>query len=111
MSRALRSMIVLLTATAALFASAVAIAREPVARSAGSCTFGAGYPYGYTYAISLSVKNTTCATGRNVVKHHGKVSGWRCAKKRLQTSSIQYTDRETCTSGTRRVQWVFSQNT
>lgn len=111
MSRALRSTIVLLSVSAALVASAAATARQPVARAAKTCSHGNGLTYGYTYVTSITVRRTTCTTANKVVKRHGRVSGWHCGKKRLMSSPTQYVDRETCTSGSRRVQWVFSQNT
>jgi hypothetical protein len=111
MPRALGSMIALLSASAMLAGSAVAVAHQPVARTAGSCSVGTGHGFGYTYLVTLSVRGTNCATGKSVAKRHGRVSGWSCGKKRLQTSPVQYDDRETCTSGSRRVQWTFTQNT
>jgi hypothetical protein len=113
MSRGHRPIIALLSASALFAGSAVAVAHQPVARSASGCNLGASQGlglYGYTYLTSLTVRGTNCTTGKNVAKHHGKVSGWHCSKKRLQTSSIQYVDRETCTSGSRHVVWTFTQN-
>lgn len=111
MSRWVRSMTVLVAASAALFAAATATARQPLARAAASCGVGQGKGYGYTYLTTLTVHGTSCATGKSVAKKHGKVSGWRCSKKRLATGPVQYQDRETCTSGSRRVVWTYSQNT
>jgi hypothetical protein len=90
---------------------AVAVAHEPAARAAASCGVGKGRGLGYTYVTSITVRATNCVTGKNVVKHHGHVSGWRCTTKRLATSLTQYEARETCTSGSRRVVWNYSQNT
>jgi hypothetical protein len=114
MSRGFRSMIVLLSTSAALAGSAAAAAHQPVARTAANCGLGAHHGiglYGYTYLTKLTVSGTNCTTGKNVAKHHGKLSGWHCSKKRLATSPVQYNDRETCTSGGRHVQWFFTQNT
>ena len=104
-------MIVPLSASAALLGAAVALAHQPVARTAASCGVGLGHGYGYTYLTSLKVYGTSCSTGRIVVKHHGRVSGWHCVKKRLDTSPVQYDERETCTSGARRVVWTYIQDT
>jgi hypothetical protein len=111
MSRRLQSLIVLLGATAALCVSAVATAHQPVASAAARCGVGSGQGYGYAYVTSLIVHGTSCSTGKTIVKHHGKISGWSCTKKRLVTSPVQYLERERCTSGSRRVQWVYTENT
>jgi hypothetical protein len=110
MSRGYRSICALVISTAALSAG-TALARSPVAHVAGSCSVGSGLGYGYTYLTSLTVHRTSCGNGRHLAKKHGHVAGWSCSKHRLSTSSIQYQDRETCTSGSRKVVWTFSQNT
>lgn len=111
MPRGLRRIIVLVVAGAALAVAAVAAARTPVATIAGNCSVGSGEGYGYTYLTSLTVHNTNCSTGRHVAHKHGRVSGWHCGKHRLSTSPVQYQDRETCTNGSRKVVWTFTQNT
>jgi hypothetical protein len=111
MPRGFRSMIVVLSSSVALFAATAAVAQPPVAQTAGSCGVGSGHGFGYTYLTSLSVRGTGCSTGKSVAKHHGKVHGWRCSKKRLATSPVQYDERETCTSGGRHVQWNYTENT
>jgi hypothetical protein len=93
-----------------LAAAAVASASSPTARVASGCGVGAGHGFGYTYLTSLSVKKIGCANGRSVVKHRGG-KGWRCTKKRLASSPTQYDDRETCTNGSRKVVWTFTQDT
>ncbi|MDQ6804250.1 MAG: hypothetical protein M3065_04650 [Actinomycetota bacterium] len=111
MSRWVRSMTVVVSASAALLGGAVAVARQPSARAAANCAIpSTGKGYGYTYLTSLTVRGTSCATGKTVAQHHGKVSGWSCSTKRLGTSPVQYQARETCTSGSRRVVWSYSQN-
>jgi hypothetical protein len=109
MSRWVRSVTVLVGASAALFGGADAVAHQPLARAAANCGVGQGKGYGYAYLISLSVHGIGCANGKSVVKQRGQ--GWSCSKKRLQTSSVAYTDRESCSKGSRRVQWTFQQNT
>lgn len=111
MSLRIRSLTVLLGASAALFGGALASAREPVAHAAKICSVGTGAGYGYTYLTSLSVHEIGCANGKHVVKHHGSGSGWSCKKKRLATSSVQYDERVTCTRGSRIVKWTYTQNT
>jgi hypothetical protein len=46
-----------------------------------------------------------------VVHKRGKLRGWHCSKKRLDTSPVQYDERVTCKSGRRLVKWTFTQNT
>jgi len=101
----------LLGASAALCGGGVALAHEPVARIAANCSVGSGRGDGYTYVTSLSVRHASCSAGKSLVKHHGSVRGWRCTKKRLATSPVQYQERETCTHGSRSVVWGYTQNT
>jgi hypothetical protein len=91
--------------------SAAGSTRRPVAVAARSCSIGNYYGYGYSYLTSLSVRNTNCGTGRYLARKHGHVRGWRCSKKRLDTSPVQYDDRETCTRRSAKVVWTFTQNT
>ncbi len=111
MSRRFSSLVGLLTVALSVGTVASAAALSPAAQAARGCGVGAGKGYGYSYLTSLTVRQTSCATGRSVVKHHGNLSGWSCQKKRLDTSPVQYDDRETCHSGTRQVVWTFTQNT
>jgi hypothetical protein len=96
---------------AALSASASASLSGPAAHAAGSCGVGNGLGYGYSYLTSLTVQRTSCGTGKNLARKHGKVGGWHCSRKRLDTSPVQYDDRETCTRGSSKVVWTFTQNT
>jgi hypothetical protein len=84
---------------------------QPVARAAATCSVGSGEGDGYTYLETLMVTNTSCSTGKSIVKHKGKVKGWHCSRKVLDKSSIQYDAVETCTNGRKRVKYEFSQNT
>ena len=111
MSRRFSSLVGVLTVTLLLAAVASAAAQSQTAHATRGCAVGAGTGYGYSYLTSLTVHRTSCATGRTVVKHHGHLRGWRCTKKRLDTSPVQYDDRETCGSGGRQVVWTFTQNT
>jgi hypothetical protein len=106
----LRVMVTILVAAVALLAATVALAHSPAARMASSCGVGSGTGYGYTYLTSLTVKRTSCATGKSVAKHHGKVRGWRCSMKKLASSPVQVQDRETCKSGAKQVVWTYTQN-
>lgn len=98
-------------ASLALGASAATAATPPIATIASNCSVGSGEGYGYAYLTSLVVKRTTCATGKELVRHKGKVSGWHCSKKILQRSPIQYDARMSCSRGSKRVTYVYTQNT
>jgi hypothetical protein len=102
--------IALATSAVILATAAVAPARPAPAHAASGCGVGRGQGFGYTYLTSLSVKGIGCASGRSVVKHRGG-RGWKCAKQRLASSPVQYDERETCKSGSRQVQWTFTQDT
>ncbi|MGO9753380.1 MAG: hypothetical protein ACLP8S_15930 [Solirubrobacteraceae bacterium] len=92
-------------------ASAFASPRTDTARIAAACSVGSGRGYGYTYLDKLAVKNTSCATGKNVARHKGRLSGWRCSKKVLDRSPVQYDAQMSCSSGGRRVNYTYTQNT
>jgi hypothetical protein len=110
-SGAFRSVsIVLATAIVILATAALASANPPSAHSASGCGVGRGQGFGYTYLTSLSVKGIGCSAGRTVVKHRGG-RGWTCSKRRLDTSPVQYDERETCKSGSRQVLWTYTQDT
>jgi hypothetical protein len=112
MSRGLRTFVALVVVSLALAAAGSATAaRAPVAHAAGKCSIGNSRSYGYTYLTFLWVYNTSCATGANVARHHGHVTGWHCVSTRLATSPVQYQERETCTQGRAQVQWTYTQNT
>jgi hypothetical protein len=100
-----------LAATAACL-SAAASAAAPVAHSAKNCPIGSGRQFtGYTYVTAIAESGTTCSAADSLIKAHGRQSGWRCTTKRLATSPVQYEASETCTSGSRKVIWNYSQNT
>jgi hypothetical protein len=100
-----------MTAAVSIGAAAGASAEAQPAHAARSCGVGSGQGYGYSYLTSLTVLRTSCSVGRNLAHHHGRVAGWRCAKKRLASSPVQYDDRVTCSRGARVVRWTFTQNT
>jgi hypothetical protein len=106
----LRFLVLVGAASLALIVASGALAHSPVAQTAGGCSYN-WRNYGYSYLDKLTVKRTSCKTGRKVAHHHGHLRGWHCTKKRLDTSSFQYNDRVTCKSGARQVMWVFTQNT
>jgi hypothetical protein len=108
-----------LTWTAAL-ASA-----QPTARAATTCSLVGKYEkLGPTYAESLSVSRTNCATGVNVIKAynrcrlnaggvkgycHARVLGFKCSEKRYR-GPVQFIGKVTCTSGRKGVTFAYSEN-
>jgi hypothetical protein len=84
-------------------------ASGPQAHAAANCSVNY-YAYGYSYMDSLRVSHTSCKVGRAVAKKHGHVRGWRCSKKILDRSSVQYDAKITCHSGRRTVVWQYTQN-
>ena len=101
---------------AALLAAAIATggaaaASGPVAHAAsGFCGMGNTRGYGYSYLTSLWVSNVSCSTGRTVAKDHGHVSGWSCKKTTLDSSPVQYDARVSCTKGSGRVHYTYTEN-
>lgn len=95
------------------------------AHAAGACS-PPHYP-GSGYFTSLRVSHTSCRTGRKVAlahyrcrrKHgvrghcHHRVLRFRCRESRPSSARIptQYSARVTCTRGSRRVVFVYQQNT
>jgi len=90
---------------------AAARPRAPVAHAAKACSVGTGEGYGYTYLTSLKVTDTTCTTGKTLVRHKGKLKGWRCTTKILDRSPVQYDARKTCSDHRKRVVFAYTQNT
>jgi hypothetical protein len=110
MRRLFRMMVTMLVGVVALLGSTAALAHSPTVRIASSCGVGSGKGYGYTYLTSLTVKRTSCATGKSVAKDHGKVKGWHCSTKELASSPVQVQNRETCKSGSKQIIWTYTQN-
>ena len=112
-------------AAAGCLAGAPATAAAAPAHAARACS-APDYP-GNGYFTSLRVSNTSCTTGRTVArahyrcrrKHgirghcHHRVLHFRCRERRPASARIptQYSARVTCTRGSRRVVFVYQQNT
>ena len=94
---------------AAGIAAGAASASGPVAHAAGTCGIGNSRGYGYSYLTSLWVSNTSCKTGRTIALHHGG-SGWSCKKTTLDSSRVQYDARVSCSKGSGRIKWTYTQN-
>ena len=98
-------------------------AASPVGHAAKSCKAPA-YP-GNGYFNALTVSGISCNSGRKLAVAHYKcrlqhggikgkcssVSGYSCKESKRQSNSIEFDARVTCTSGSRRAQWVYQQNT
>jgi hypothetical protein len=115
-------------ATLALIAALVAFttvpaAGEPRAQASRTCDVGDGRGYGTTYVTTLSVRGTSCRSGRKVVRafhacrpgkkgrcHHA-VLGYSCSERRYNKISTQYDSKVSCSKGSRRVKHTYTQFT
>jgi hypothetical protein len=118
-------MSVLLAALAllALPGAGGASAGSPEAQAAGKCSIpGNGRQSGGIYFTSLSVKRTSCATGRAVEKAfqkcrkgprgrcHHRVKHFKCTEHRSGIS-VQFDSSVNCKRGSKRVHFTYTQNT
>jgi hypothetical protein len=124
-SRARNGALALAAATCLAGVQAVAPATAAPAHAARACS-APKYP-GSGYFTSLRVSHTSCGTGRKVAvahyhcrRHHGvrgrchhRVRHFRCREHRPSSGRIstQYSSRVTCTRGSRKVVFVYQQNT
>lgn len=122
------SRVVLISALLAALAlpgvgSASTGAASPQAHAARTCSIpGSGRQPGGIYFTSLSVKHTSCATGRAVEKAfqgcrkgargrcHHRVKGFACTEHR-QGISVQFDSSVSCKRGSKRVHFTYTQNT
>jgi hypothetical protein len=114
----------------ALVAATGLVAGAPAASASATHAARACSPPEYPgngYFTSLNVKRTTCAKGRKVARAHHRcrtkngikgrchhrVLRYRCKESRPSSARIptQYSARVTCKRGTRRVVFVYQQNT
>lgn len=116
MSRLLRTCA--LSGVLALAAAGTAAAGEsPGVSAAGKCHLSSHFQRhsGPSYVTSLSVRRTSCRTGKAVVRsyhrHRGHVSGWSCHRRILDRSPAQYDARVTCRRGGKRAVWTYTENT
>jgi len=120
----LTRVLAVLTAVAACAALASpALADAPEATASKSCSVGDSRSYGTTYVISISVSNTSCRSGRRVIRafhacRPGKqgscesaVLGYTCRENRFNRGKTQYDSRVTCTKGSRVVKHTYTQYT
>jgi len=122
MSSLLRACAVI-AAVAAFAALVPTVSAGPSATASKSCSVGSGRGYGTTYVTRLSVRHTTCARGRDVVRafhacRPGKaghcrhrVLGYRCSEHRYNKIPTQYDSNVTCTRGRKVVKHTYTQFT
>jgi hypothetical protein len=104
-------------------AAAAAGAGSPQAHAAGKCNIsGQERSFGTTYVTSITVKRTSCATGKAVVRAfhkcrkgprgrcHHRVKGFKC-KERRSGIAVQFNSRVTCKRGGKVVKHTYTQNT
>lgn len=115
MSRA-RCSLALLATVAALLATA------PVA-SAKTCSRGDERSYGTTYVTKISVSDTSCRSGRKVIKAFhacrpgksgkcsGRALGYSCSERRYNKGPGSYDSNVTCRKGGRTVKHTYTQFT
>src|SRR4051794_35577070 len=103
------------TALILLVAAAGAASAAPTAHTAARCSVGSGRGLGFSYVTSLSASRTSCRTARTVVKaysrHRAGSLGYRCARRIVDRSPVQYDARATCTKGRAAVRFTYTQNT
>jgi hypothetical protein len=108
-------------------AASPAAAAGPVAHASKTCklTLSQQRNAGATYLVQLSVSGVSCSTGLKVEKAwqscrrstsgrktcRKRVLGYSCKQAILGSSKTQYDARVTCTSGSRVVKFVYTQNT
>ena len=112
------------TALAVLLGAALAAAPAHAATRNCNVQRDAG-SYGVTYVTSLKVTNTSCASGKKVVRAFNRcrkasggikghctrrVLGYRCRETRTDIKT-QFSSKVTCRDGTRRVVFTYTQNT
>ena len=107
--------------------ASTAAASGPTATASKTCKLSLNQQRhsGATYLVQLSVSGVSCSTGLKVEKafqscrkstagHRTckrRVLGYKCAQKVLDSSRTQYDAKVTCTSGSRKVVFIYTQNT
>lgn len=106
---------------AALASIAMLLAFAPAA-SAKGCSVGDERSYGTTYVLKISVNNTTCRAGKDLVKaFHACRSGksgrcdrvrrYSCSESRFNKGATSYDSRVTCKRGGKTVKHTYTQFT
>jgi hypothetical protein len=111
---------------AALLGLASVASAQPVAYAASKCNIAKEYfTLGPTYAETLNVSGTSCATGIHLIHDYyecgikaggakglcrSKVLGFSCKAKR-SSSPVQYIAKVTCTKGRDDADFTYTNNT
>jgi hypothetical protein len=110
-----------LVGSVALLATVTVLLSLAPAASAKGCRVGDEGSYGTTYVLSITVRNTSCRTGRKVIRafhacRPGKkgrcdhrVLGYSCSETRGNRSVTSYDSEVTCRKGGRRVKHTYTQ--
>lgn len=91
----------------------------PVATASKTCSVGDSRSYGTTYVTSISVSNTSCRSGRRLIRafhdcRPGKtgrcssVKGYSCSERR-ESGRTGYDGRVTCRKGDKTVKHTYTQ--
>jgi hypothetical protein len=127
MSLVVRVSALLALAVLALGTAATAVASTPRVHAAKSCSLSSYEQrhLGASYVTQLSVKGTSCASGKSLVRafnacRHSsggarghcnrRVNGYRCSESRSGIK-VQYDSRTACVNGSRKVNFRYTQNT
>jgi len=111
----------------AVFVGAIALATAGSAGANSQRATDCGYmQLGSTYVYSIKAKETGCQKARTVAekftkcrKRNGGADGrcrhrvrkFRCSENRHDANSVQYSSNVVCKRGTKRVRFVYTQNT
>lgn len=103
-----------------LAAMTVLLAAAPAA-SAKSCRIGDERSYGTTYVTKISVSDTSCRSGRKVIrafhacrpgksgKCSDRVKGYSCSESRFNKGPTSFDSNVTCRKGGRTVKHTYTQ--
>jgi hypothetical protein len=114
------SALALLAAVVALAPSAASA--EPVATASKNCPRGDERSYGTTYVTAISVSNTSCRSGRALIRAYhacrpgksGKCSSvkdYTCSERRYNKGPTSYDSDVTCRKGSKTVKHTYTQFT
>jgi hypothetical protein len=109
----------LIGSLAALAIVTTLLALAPAA-SAKGCSVGDERSYGTTYVLKISVKNTSCRTGKKLIRafhacRPGKsgrcdrVRRYSCSESRFNRGATSYDSRVTCKRGGKTVKHTYTQ--
>jgi hypothetical protein len=95
----------------------------PDATAAKDCRVGDTRSYGTSYVTDIDVRNTSCRSGRRVVRAfhdcrpgkagrcNRRVLGYSCSEGKRETGGTQYYAHVVCRNGSKRVSHDYSQFT